>query len=178
MPQTEPPVRGATGPEFGAELLQDRPEQMPLLVVLLVGTGLVTTFRLGWIQVRYFRHGLRVIRGEYDDPEHEGDLSHFQALSTALSATVGLGNIGGVALAIAFESDTVRSARIFLSGAAPVPWRAKGAEAVIIGTKLDDDTIAEAAAATIAGAEPLERNGYKLPLFEGLMREQLEAIRG
>jgi len=76
------------------------PEQLPLLVVLLVGTGLVTTFRLGWIQVRYFRHGLRVIRGEYDDPEHEGDLSHFQALTTALSATVGIGNIAGVATAI------------------------------------------------------------------------------
>ena len=43
------------------------PEQMPLLVVLLVGTGLITTLRLGWIQVRYFRHGLRVLRGEYDD---------------------------------------------------------------------------------------------------------------
>jgi len=76
------------------------PEQMPFLVVLLVGTGLVTTFRLGWIQVRYFRHGIRVIRGEYDDPEHEGDLSHFQALTTALSATVGIGNIAGVATAI------------------------------------------------------------------------------
>jgi AGCS family alanine or glycine:cation symporter len=76
------------------------PEQLPLLVVLLVGTGLITTFRLGWIQVRYFRHGVRVIRGEYDDPEHEGDLSHFQALSTALSATVGIGNIAGVATAI------------------------------------------------------------------------------
>lgn len=76
------------------------PEQLPLIVVLLVGTGLVTTFRLGWIQVRYFRHGVRVIRGEYDDPEHEGDLSHFQALSTALSATVGIGNIAGVATAI------------------------------------------------------------------------------
>ena len=76
------------------------PSQMPLLVLLLVGTGLVTTFRLGWIQVRYFRHGLRVIRGEYDDPEHEGDLSHFQALTTALSATVGIGNIAGVATAI------------------------------------------------------------------------------
>ncbi|MCU0303870.1 MAG: alanine:cation symporter family protein [Thermoanaerobaculales bacterium] len=76
------------------------PEQLPLLVVLLVGTGLVTTFRLGWIQVRYFRHGVRVIRGEYDDPEHEGDLSHFQALSTALSATIGIGNIAGVATAI------------------------------------------------------------------------------
>ena len=76
------------------------PPAMPLLVVLLVGTGLVTTLRLAFIQVRYFRHGLRVIRGEYDDPEHEGDLSHFQALTTALSATVGIGNIAGVATAI------------------------------------------------------------------------------
>jgi xanthine dehydrogenase YagS FAD-binding subunit len=85
--------------------------------------------------------------------------------------------IAGVALAIAFDGDTVRSANIFLSGAAPVPWRAKGVEEAITGTTLDDDTIARAAAATIAGAEPLERNGYKLPLFEGVMKEQLEAIR-
>ncbi len=76
------------------------PEQLPLIVVLLVGTGVITTFRLGWIQVRYFRHGLRVVRGEFDDPEHDGDLSHFQALTTALSATVGIGNIAGVATAL------------------------------------------------------------------------------
>jgi len=76
------------------------PDALPLIVVLLVGTGLITTFRLAWVQVRYFRHGLRVVRGEYDDPEHEGDLSHFQALTTALSATVGIGNIAGVATAI------------------------------------------------------------------------------
>ncbi len=76
------------------------PEQLPLIVVLLVGTGVITTFRLGWIQIRYFRHGLRVIRGEFDDPKHEGDLSHFQALTTALSATVGIGNIAGVATAL------------------------------------------------------------------------------
>jgi len=76
------------------------PEQLPLIVVLLVGTGMITTFRLGWIQIRYFRHGIRVVRGEYDDPEHDGDLSHFQALTTALSATVGIGNIAGVATAI------------------------------------------------------------------------------
>ena len=76
------------------------PSQLPLIVVLLVGTGVITTFRLGWIQVRYFRHGVRVIRGEYDDPDHQGDLSHFQALTTALSATVGIGNIAGVATAI------------------------------------------------------------------------------
>lgn len=76
------------------------PEQLPLIVVLLVGTGVITTFRLGWIQIRYFRHGLRVIRGEFDDPKHDGDLSHFQALTTALSATVGIGNIAGVATAL------------------------------------------------------------------------------
>jgi xanthine dehydrogenase YagS FAD-binding subunit len=84
--------------------------------------------------------------------------------------------IAGVALAIAFDGDTVASARIFLSGAAPVPWRAQGAEEAIVGSTLDSDTIAKAAAATVAGAEPLTHNGYKVPLFEGLMKEQLEAI--
>ena len=76
------------------------PDALPLIVVLLVGTGLVTTFRLGWVQVRRFGHGLRVLKGDYDDPAHAGDLSHFQALTTALSATVGIGNIAGVATAI------------------------------------------------------------------------------
>ena len=76
------------------------PDAMPLIVVLLLGTGIVTTFRLGWVQVRRFLHGVRVIRGEYDDPSHDGDISHFQALSTALSATIGIGNIAGVATAI------------------------------------------------------------------------------
>jgi AGCS family alanine or glycine:cation symporter len=63
-----------------SDLVWEWPKQLPLLVVVLVGTGLVTTFRLAWIQVRYFAHGVRVIRGEYDDPEHVGDLSDFQAL--------------------------------------------------------------------------------------------------
>ena len=85
--------------------------------------------------------------------------------------------IAGVALAVAFEGDTVRSARIFLSGAAPVPWRAKGAEKAIVGSNLDGETIAKAAAETVANAEPLTHNGYKVPLFEGLIEEQLEAIR-
>jgi AGCS family alanine or glycine:cation symporter len=76
------------------------PEALPLIVVILLGTGIITTFRLGWVQIRRFWHGIRVIRGEFDDPEHEGDISHFQALSTALSATVGIGNIAGVATAI------------------------------------------------------------------------------
>jgi xanthine dehydrogenase YagS FAD-binding subunit len=85
--------------------------------------------------------------------------------------------IAGVALAVGFEGNTVRSARIFLSGAAPVPWRAQGAEEAIVGTTLDSDAVAKAAAATVAGADPLTHNGYKVPLFEGLMKEQLEAIR-
>ena len=85
--------------------------------------------------------------------------------------------LAGVALAVVFEGDTVRSARVFLSGAAPVPWRSQATEEAIVGTTLDSATIEKAAAAAVEGAEPLEGNGYKIPLFEGLMKEQLEAIR-
>ena len=86
--------------------------------------------------------------------------------------------LAGVALALVFDGDTVVSARVFLSGAAPIPWRAKGVESVITGTKLNDATIGEAAEATVTGAEPLSENGFKIELFKGLMTEQLEAIRG
>ena len=86
--------------------------------------------------------------------------------------------LAGVALALVFDGDTVASARVFLSGAAPIPWRAEGVESVITGTKLDAATIAKAAEATVAGAEPLAKNGYKIEIFKGLMTEQLEAIRG
>ena len=71
----------------------------PLLVMLL-GTGVFLTFRLGFIQFRRMGHGIRVAMGKYDDPEDTGDVTHFQALTTALSATVGIGNIAGVAIAI------------------------------------------------------------------------------
>lgn len=73
--------------------------QYPLLIIL-VGGGLFLTFRLGFIQFRQFGHGIKVATGKYDDPDDAGDVSHFQALTTALSATVGIGNIAGVALAI------------------------------------------------------------------------------
>ena len=66
--------------------------------------------------------------------------------------------LAGVALAIVFEGDTVRSARVFLSGAAPVPWRSKAAEEAIVGTTLDAATVEKAAAATVEGAEPLDRS--------------------
>ncbi len=72
---------------------------LPLIVVVLVIGGLFFTFRYGFINVRLFRHSIQVIRGKFDKPEDRGEVSHFQALTSALSATVGLGNIAGVAIA-------------------------------------------------------------------------------
>lgn len=72
----------------------------PILVIGLVGTGIFLTLRLKFIQFRRFGHGVAVASGKYDDPDEPGDVSHFQALTTALSATVGIGNIAGVAMAI------------------------------------------------------------------------------
>lgn len=68
---------------------------------VLLGTGVLFTFWSGFAQYRALTHGTQVIRGVYDDKKDPGAINHFQALSTALSATVGLGNIGGVALAVA-----------------------------------------------------------------------------
>ena len=75
-------------------------ETIPWLVLLLLGTGVFLTIRLRFIQFRRLAHGFAVTSGRYDDPDHPGDVSHFQALATALSATVGIGNIAGVAIAI------------------------------------------------------------------------------
>ncbi len=72
----------------------------PWLMVLLVGTGLFLTLRLLFVQFRGFKHGLKVVRGGYDKEEDQGEITHFQALSAALSATIGTGNIVGVAAAI------------------------------------------------------------------------------
>jgi alanine or glycine:cation symporter, AGCS family len=73
---------------------------IPFMVIALVGTGIFITIKLGFPQIRYFKHGIKVTRGVYDNPKDEGDLNHFRALATALSATVGIGNIAGVATAI------------------------------------------------------------------------------
>ncbi|MCH8569453.1 MAG: sodium:alanine symporter family protein [Balneolales bacterium] len=83
-------------------LVWDTPSVFPMMVVLLLGFGIFITIRLGAIQLRKLKHGIKVVMGVYDDPNDEGDVNHFQALSTALSATVGIGNIAGVALAIHF----------------------------------------------------------------------------
>jgi AGCS family alanine or glycine:cation symporter len=70
------------------------------MVTILVGTGLYLTARFVVPQVRFFGHALALVSGRYDKKEDKGDVSHFQALSAALSATVGIGNIAGVATAI------------------------------------------------------------------------------
>ncbi len=67
---------------------------------LLLGTGIFFTLYLGFPQVRFFRHAVRIVTGRYERDSMPGDTSHFQALATALSGTVGTGNIGGVGLAI------------------------------------------------------------------------------
>lgn len=69
-------------------------------IILLVGTGIYLTLRLRFIQFQGFRHSIDLIRGKYDKPGDPGEVTHFQALSTALSATIGTGNIAGVATAI------------------------------------------------------------------------------
>ena len=74
--------------------------RMPLIVIWLMLGATFFTLRYRFINLRGFSHALAVLRGKYDNDEDEGEVSHFQALSSALSATVGLGNIGGVAVAI------------------------------------------------------------------------------
>lgn len=115
----------------------------PYFPFVLLGTGLFFTLYLGFPQIRYFKHAWRCVRGKYDKPEHEGDTSHFQALTTALSGTVGTGNIGGVALAVylggpaalfwmwmtAFFGMTTKFVEVTLSH----KYRVKDADGFIVG---------------------------------------------
>ena len=84
----------------GVKTEAGEPVTMPLLVLWLVMGAIFFTLRMGFVQLRCFWHAIRVTMGKYDNPEDEGEVSHFQALTTALSATVGLGNIAGVAIAV------------------------------------------------------------------------------
>ena len=76
-------------------------KSIPIVVIWLVFGALFFTIRMNFINIRGFKHAIDLVKGKYDDPKDEGEVSHFQALATALSATVGLGNIAGVAVAIA-----------------------------------------------------------------------------
>ncbi len=73
---------------------------IPFIVIWLVIGAVFFTIRMGFINIRGFRHAIDLARGKYDDPNAPGQVTHFQALTTAVSGTVGLGNIAGVAVAI------------------------------------------------------------------------------
>ncbi|QZE13212.1 sodium:alanine symporter family protein [Halosquirtibacter laminarini] len=82
------------------QFLQDNISGSLWFVLLLLGTGLFFTIYLGFPQIRHLGTSINILRGKYDNPDDKGDTSHFQALTTALSGTVGTGNIAGVAFAI------------------------------------------------------------------------------
>ncbi len=75
-------------------------QMAPIIVLWLVIAALFFTVYLGFINLRGFGYALRIVKGDFKDPNADGEISHFQAVSTAISGTVGIGNIGGVAVAI------------------------------------------------------------------------------
>jgi len=79
-------------PVFGA--------QLPVVVLWLVIGAVFFTFRMGFVNIWGFKHAIELVRGDYANPDDAGEVSHFQALATAVSGTVGIGNIGGVAVAV------------------------------------------------------------------------------
>jgi len=86
---------------FFFDLMFWDPERtLPFVVAWLVLAAIFLTLRMGFINFRAFGHAIQITRGRYTDPSEPGEVSHFQALTTALSATVGLGNIAGVAIAV------------------------------------------------------------------------------
>lgn len=99
--------------DFLVKVVWDFPSELTggtipsLMVIILLSTGIYITFRLSWVQIRRFKHGIDATRGIYDNPADAGDITHFQALSTALSATIGIGNIAGVATAIHYGGPGV-----------------------------------------------------------------------
>ncbi len=113
-------------------------QQMPLVVLVLISGAIYFTFRFDFINVRGVRHSINVLRGKYDDPNDPGEVSHFQALSTALSATVGLGNIAGVAIAVSIGGP---GAVFWMMAAAVFGMASKFAECTLgqMYRKVDED---------------------------------------
>ncbi|SDS14184.1 amino acid carrier protein [Christiangramia echinicola] len=77
-----------------------RKNAIPFIVIWLILGSIFFTLRLGFVNIRGFRHSIQLARGKFDNPDAPGTITHFQAMATAVSATVGLGNIAGVAVAI------------------------------------------------------------------------------
>jgi xanthine dehydrogenase YagS FAD-binding subunit len=106
-------------------------------------------------------------------PQSKGLLSSYRKVRARQSWDFAL---AGVALALKFKEDRVEKAHVVLSGAAPIPWRSKEAEQTLSGNPLNTDTITRAVNAALKKAEPLEKNSYKIPLFQGILEEELRAI--
>jgi xanthine dehydrogenase YagS FAD-binding subunit len=84
--------------------------------------------------------------------------------------------LAGAAIVLAMAEGKVKTARVVLSGVAPVPWRSAEAEQALVGKPLDAATAEAAAAATVKAAAPLGENGYKVPLVRGMLEETLMAM--
>lgn len=90
----------ATGPFVSLIFAPFPGTSFPWIVMWLVIAATVFTLYFGFVQFRFFKHAIQLVKGDYSDPKDAGEVSHFQALATALSGTVGLGNIAGVAVAV------------------------------------------------------------------------------
>lgn len=86
--------------------------------------------------------------------------------------------LSAVALCAVTDGKTIREARVALGGVAPVPWRAKAAEAALANAPMDRKSFEAAAEAALRGAEPLSQNAYKIPLTKGLLIRALESLAG
>lgn len=106
-------------------------------------------------------------------PHHQGVRSSYRKVRARGSWDFAL---AGIALALRLAGGQVESARIVLSGVAPIPWRAADAEKTLVGRRLDAETASQAAATSVEGAEPLSQNAYKLDLVRGILAESLLAM--
>ena len=79
------------------------------LIILLIGGGIYLLILSKFLPFRYLGHSIDLLRGKFNNPDDPGEINHFQALSTALSSTVGMGNIAGVAVAITLGGILVQS---------------------------------------------------------------------
>lgn len=113
------------------------------LIFLLTGGGIYLLIRSKFLPFRYLKHAVDLVRGKFDDPNDPGEISHFQSLSTALSSTVGMGNIAGVAVAIAiggpgavfwlWVSAIIGMATKFFTNTLAVMYRGKDSEGNLQG---------------------------------------------
>ena len=100
----------------------------------------------------------------------------FLANSARLLAAEPAKDDGRVLVVLQLDGGKIARARVVFGGAAPVPWRSKEVEEAITGRRLDDETVTRAAVAAVKNAQPLKQNGYKIPLFRGMIEEELTAM--